>query len=81
MRFNRFQGLMRDRRKKYYTLILFLRSNVVWYYRPKRYGPVLVAQEGSALRANTMTTALWHDQNRTIPFGLIVLVMQEGGAL
>jgi len=36
------------------------------YYRPKRYRPVLVAQEGSALWGNTLTTALLHDLNRTI---------------
>jgi len=42
------------------------------YYCPKRYCPVLVAQEGSALWGNTSTTALLHDQNRTILFGLIV---------
>jgi len=40
-------------------------------YAPKRYCPVLVAQEGSALWGNTLTTALLHDQNRTIPYGLI----------
>jgi len=38
----------------------------------KRYCPVLVAQEGSALWRNTLATALLQDQNRTIPFGLIV---------
>ena len=42
------------------------------YYRPKRYCPVLVAQEGSALWGNTLTTALLHDLNRTIPFETIV---------
>ena len=43
------------------------------YYQSKRYCPVLVAQEGSALWGNTLATALLHDQNATIPFGLIVL--------
>ena len=42
------------------------------YYRPKRYCPDLVAEEGSALWGNTLSTALLHDRNRTIPFGLIV---------
>jgi len=42
------------------------------YYQFKRYCPVLVALEGSALWSNTYATALLHDQNRTIPFGLIV---------
>ena len=46
--------------------------SVLLYYRPKRYCPVLVAQEWSALWGNTVTNALWHDQNRTIPFALIV---------
>ena len=45
------------------------------YFRPKRYCPVLVAQEGSALWGNTLTTALLHDLNRTIPFGTIVHVI------
>jgi len=40
------------------------------YYQSKRYCPVLVAQEGSALWGITLTIALLHDQNRTIPFGL-----------
>jgi len=30
-------------------------------------------EEGSALWGNPLATALLHDQNRTIPFGLIVL--------
>jgi len=42
------------------------------YYRPKRYCPVLVAQEGSPLWGNTLTTALLNDLNRTILFGTIV---------
>jgi len=40
-------------------------------YQSKRYCPVLVAQEGSALWRNTLATALLHDPNRAIPFGLI----------
>jgi len=44
------------------------------YYQSKKYCPVLVAQEGSAIWGNTLATALLHDQNRTIPFGLIVLL-------
>jgi len=51
---------------------IFRGSQLTWYYRPKRYCPVLVALEGSALWGNTLATALSHDQNRTIPFGLIV---------
>jgi len=47
------------------------------YYRPKRYCPVLVAQEGSALWGNTLTTALLHDLNWTIPFGTIVISVQK----
>ena len=39
---------------------------------PKKYCTVLVALEGSVLWGNTLTTALLHDQNRTILFGLIV---------
>jgi len=42
-------------------------------YQSKRYCPVLVALEGSALWGNTLTTALLHYLNRTIPFGLIEL--------
>jgi len=42
------------------------------YYQSKRYCPVLVAQEGSALWGITLATALLLDQNWTIPFGLIV---------
>jgi len=40
----------------------------------------LVVQQGSALSGNTLATALLHDQNRTIPFGLIVQVgtVREG---
>ena len=38
----------------------------------QRYCPVLNALEGSALWGNTLATAFLHDQNRTIPFGLIV---------
>jgi len=44
------------------------------YWRSKRYCPVLVALEGSALWGNTLATAMLHDQNWTIPSGLIVLV-------
>ena len=44
------------------------------YYRPKRYCPLLVAQEGSALWGNTLTTALLDGQNPTIPFGPITLL-------
>ena len=51
------------------------------YYRPKRYCPVLVAQEGSALWGNTLTTALLHDLNRTIPFGTVVLKVGNLGSL
>jgi len=48
---------------------------MITYYCPKRYWdiPVLDIYEGSALWGNTLTTALLHDQNRTIHFGLIVL--------
>jgi len=42
------------------------------YYRPKMFCPALVTQEGSALWGNTLTTALLHDLNRTIPFGTIL---------
>jgi len=42
------------------------------YYQSKRYCAVLIALEGSALWGNTLATALLHDQNWTIPFGLIV---------
>ena len=45
----------------------------VTYWQSKRYSPVLVALKGSALWGNTLATALLHDQNWTIPFGLIVL--------
>jgi len=38
----------------------------------QRYCPVLVTLEGSALWRNTFATALLHDQNWTIPLGLIV---------
>ena len=41
------------------------------YFQSKRYCLVLVALEGSALWGNTLTTALLHDLNRTIPIGTI----------
>jgi len=41
------------------------------YYQSKRYCPVLVAQEGSALWGSTLATTLLHDLNRTIPFGVM----------
>jgi len=47
-------------------------SLVPKYLQYKRYCPVLVALEGSALWGNTLPTALSHDQNWTVPFGLIV---------
>jgi len=43
-----------------------------WYYQSKRYCPVMVALEGSALWGKTLATALLHDRNWTITFGLIV---------
>jgi len=49
------------------------------HYQFRRYCPVLVALEGSALRRNTLATALLHDQNRTIPFGLIVVPLGGRG--
>jgi len=46
------------------------------YYQSKRYGPVVVALEGSVLQGNTLATgsatAFWPDLNRKIPSGLIV---------
>jgi len=42
------------------------------YYQSKSFCPVPVAQESSALWRNTLATALLLDQNRKIPFGLIV---------
>jgi len=42
------------------------------YSQSKRYCPVLAALEGSALWRDTLTTALLHDHNWTIPFGLPV---------
>ena len=42
------------------------------YYQSKNYCPVLVVLEGSALWENTLATAVFHDQNWTILFGLIV---------
>ena len=59
-------------RKTNHAEIKIMRKS--WYYQSIRYCPVLIAQEGSALWGNTLTTALLHDQNRTIPFGLIVLL-------
>jgi len=59
------------------TLPKYFAGIVHWrlmYYRSKRYCPVLVAHEGSALWGNTLTTALLHELNRTIPFGTIVLI-------
>jgi len=46
-------------------------NDLYTHYQSKNYCPVLVAQEGSALWGNTLATALLHDQNRTIPFGLM----------
>jgi len=47
------------------------------YYQSKGYCPVLVVQQGSALWGNTLATALLHDQNQTIPLGLIVQISSE----
>jgi len=55
------------------VLIVFSLSWV--YYRPKRYCPILVTLEGSALWRNTLATVLLHDQNWIIPLGLVVLFL------
>jgi len=52
--------------------IMFALLTYHMYKQSKRYCPVLVALEGSALWGNTLATALLHDQNWTIPYGLIV---------
>jgi len=52
----------------------------ITYNQSKRYCPVAVAIEGSALWRNTLATALLHDRNRTVFFGLIVLKNGPRGA-
>jgi len=49
---------------------LGMSAKIICTITPKGICPV--ALEGSALRRNTLVTALLHDRNRTIPFGLIV---------
>ena len=58
-----------------YQCLVHVSDRSIFYYQSKTYCPVLVAQEGSTLWGSILITALLHDQNRTIPYGLLVPIL------